>query len=165
MARTLARHATTRSPRSPRWDLLGRYQVRVDGRLMLDRLRLVQTPLFAILVTRILEPDPGRDPHDHSRSFMSWILRGGYTERVFPRPDARARSLARTDCQGWASDLLRHGFEHRHRRWSAHVMPSRWAHSITHVEAGTLTLVLAGRYRGDWSFWTPDGPVLRPDYG
>jgi hypothetical protein len=149
MARTLARHATTRSPRSPRWDLLGRYQVRVDGRLMLDRLRLVQTPWFAILVTRILEPDPGRDPHGHSRSFMSWILRGGYTERVWLSP-GMPLSVVRTRDR---------------RRWSLHAMRLRHAHSITHVEPGTLTLVLAGRYRGDWSFWTPDGPVLRPDYG
>lgn len=161
--RTVARHVTRRSPRSPRWDFMGRYRVYVDGELHIDRLRIVQCPLFAVLLTRIHAPDPGRDPHNHSRPFLSLILDGGYTERVFPHPEAIARD--REGCSGWAADILTQGIECRHRRWSWHTMPSGWAHTITEVEPGTLTLVLAGRHRGTWSFWTPAGPADWREYG
>ena len=55
----------TRSLRSPRWDFLGRYQVRVDGQLFIDRLRIIQCPWFAVLLTRIHHDDLDRDPHKH----------------------------------------------------------------------------------------------------
>jgi hypothetical protein len=141
-----------------------RYQVDVDGKPHLRRLRVVQTPWFAILLTRILEPDPGRDPHNHSRPFVTFILRGGYTERVWPRPEAIARDRDGIG-GGWATDVLGNGIGRIHRRWSLMGLPQSWAHRITSVQPGTLTLVLAGRHRGTWSFWTPDGPVDWRDYG
>jgi hypothetical protein len=155
---TTTHPATSRTPRSPRWDLLHRYTVDVDGKLHLDRLRLVQTPLFAVLLTRILEPDPGRDPHNHSRRIVwTFILRGGYTETVWPMPDL----IGRDPCGA----LARICHEREHGRWSAMKLPQHWAHRITDVRPGTLTLVLAGRHRRAWSFWTAHGPVDWRDYG
>jgi hypothetical protein len=142
---------------------MGHYQVWLDGVLHIDRLRIVQCPWFAVLLTRIDAPDPGRDPHNHSRPFLSLILDGGYTERVFPHPEAIARE--REGCSGWASAILTQGIECRHRRWSVHTMPQQRAHRITTVMPGTLTLVLAGRHRGTWHFWTDAGPVDWKDYG
>jgi hypothetical protein len=152
---------TERSPRSPRWDFLGRYQVRVDGELFLDRLRLVQTPLFAILLTRIYRDDAERDPHNHSRAFCTLILSGSYAERVWPRPEGLA--LPRSD--SWASDVLHQGHERHHGRFSLMRLPQGWAHSITRIDGPLRTLVIAGRHRGTWHFWTADGPVDWKDYG
>ena len=132
------------------------YRVDVDGKPHLRRLRVAQTPLFAVLLTRILEPDPGRDPHNHSRRIIwTWILRGGYTERVYPAPE-----LLTGDVRGFV-----HGNERIHHRWSLMGLPQSWAHRITSVRPGTLTLVLAGRHRGTWHFFTADGPIDWKDYG
>jgi len=153
---------TERSPRSSRWDFLGRYQVRVGGDLFLDRLRVIQTPLFAVLLTRIYVPDEGRDPHNHSRPFATSILSGGYAERVWPRPESRCGPLRDT----WASRVMHDGQAREHRRFSLMVLPQSWAHLITRVDGPLRTLVLAGRHhREPWSFWTEDGPVDWHRYG
>ena len=140
---------TERSPRSPRWDLMGRYQVYVGGELFLDRLRLIQTPLFAVLVTRIHRADDGRDPHNHSRAFATFILSGGYAEQVWSRPGLRGYGRGRV-----------------HRRFSLMVLPQSWAHLVTRVDGPLRTLVFAGRHhREPWSFWTAGGPVDWREYG
>jgi len=141
--------ATERSRRSARWDLMGRYQVRVGGELFLDRLRLIQTPLFAILITRIHLPDADRDPHNHSRAFATFILSGGYSEQVWPHPQRPGSSKVRL-----------------HKRFSLMRLPQSWAHRIVSVDGPLRTLVFAGRHhREPWSFWTVDGPVDWGEYG
>ncbi len=153
---------TRRSPKSPRWDLMGRYRVEVGGELFLDRLRIVQCPLFAVLLTRIRQPDAGRDPHSHSRAFATLILSGGYTERVWPRPEG----LRGPERDTWASHVLHQGHERRHGRFSLRCLPQSWAHRITRVDGNLRTLVIAGpHHREPWSFWTPDGPVPWQEYG
>jgi hypothetical protein len=139
---------TTRSPRSQRWDLLGRYQVHVGGMPFLDRLRIVQCPLFALLATRIHGPDNDRDPHNHSRSIISIALTGGYTERVWDTRDMAARPRTRY-----------------HYRWVPYLLRQHEAHTITMISEPLRTLVLAGRHHGTFHFWTPAGPVDYRDYG
>jgi hypothetical protein len=127
----------------PRWGVNRRYWVRVGDEPFLDRRVLVICPQFAVLLTDIYGPDAGRDPHDHSRAFTSLILSGSYAEDVYCDP----------------GDLRKVTRRH-HRRWSVHRMPAGRAHGITSVPGGTArTLVLAGRSRGTWSFWTPRGKV------
>ncbi len=140
--------ATQRARRSPRWDFMGRYQVRVGGELFIDRLRVIQCPWFAVLVSRIHGPDTGRDPHNHSRAFATFILSGSYTERVWASP---------ADLAPWR--------EREHPRWSLKVMRRSWAHEITSVRGPLRTLVIAGRHHGTWHFWTADGPVDWREYG
>lgn len=138
---------TERSAASARWALMQRHWVRVDGRPFLRRRQIVQTPWFSLLLTRIYGPDTGRDPHDHSRWFLSLRLSGRYRETVFTDPgDLSACYTA-----------VRH-------RWTAHVMPADRAHVITEVTAPLRTLVFAGRHRGTWSFWTMDGKIDWKDY-
>ena len=139
---------TERSGRSPRWGLMGRHWVRIGGEPFIDRRQVVQVPWFSLLVSRIHGPDAGRDPHDHSRWFASLILSGGYCETVYLDPADLARVRVR-----------------RHRRWSVHVMRPEHAHLITAVSGPLRTVVLAGRHRGTWSFWTPDGQVDWRAYG
>lgn len=139
---------TERSARSTRWALMGRHWVRVDDRPFLGRLQIVQTPWFSILLTKLHSADIGRDPHDHSRWFCSWIITGGYNEFVYMDPHALDNRCYR-----------------QHRRWSWHVMHPEHAHSITRVHKPLWTLVLAGKQRGTWSFWTPRGQVDWKLYG
>jgi hypothetical protein len=142
------RIATERSSASPRWGLWQRHWVRTGGQLLLERLQVAQSPWFSVLLTHIRKPDNGRDPHDHSRWFASIIVSGGYCEEVF------------TD----SSDLSKR--HHRsHGRWSLHVMKPEDAHLITAVKEPLVTLVIAGRHRGTWSFWTPAGKVDWKRYG
>ena len=142
------RAPTERSPRSPRWGFLARHWVRVGGEPFLGRLQVIQCPWFALLLTRIHGPDEGRDPHDHSRRFASFILSGGYTEAVFTDPGDLTCTRPRA-----------------HRAGSVHVMRPGHAHLITSVRGPLRTLVVAGRHRGTWSFWTAGGKVDWREYG
>jgi len=146
--RTAARHAlTSRTPRSPRWGFGGRHRVKVGGELHLSRRRL-QCPLFGLLATRIYGPDTERDPHDHSRSFATFILSGSYDEVVHDDPGDLSA------CR-----------ERHHGRWSVMVLRRDQAHRITRTEGKLRTFVVAGPWRGDFAFWAEDGPVGREQYG
>ena len=98
-------------------------------------------------LTRIHGPDEGRDPHDHSRWFASLILTGAYDETVWTDPSDLSLTRRRVH---WAG--------------SVHVMRTEHAHLITEVRGSLRTLVVAGRHRGGWSFWTPGGKVDWRDY-
>lgn len=133
----------------PSWGVNRAYWVRVGDEPFLDRRVLAICPWFAVLLSDIYGPDTGRDPHDHSRGFASLILSGSYAEDVYSDP----RDLGRVTSR-------------RHRRWSLHRMPASRAHSITSVPGGRVrTLVIAGRSRGTWSFWTSQGKVDWKAYG
>jgi hypothetical protein len=139
---------TERSARSSRWGLMAPDRRRVDGQPFITRRQVIQTPLFSVLFSRIHGPDGRGDPHDHSRWFASLILSGGYTETVFTDPSDLSRTRAR-----------------RHRAGSVHVMRAEHAHLITSVRGPLRTLVIAGRHRGTWSFWTAAGKVDWREYG
>jgi len=139
--------STTRSPRSPRWDLLGHYQVRINDELFINRWRFLQNPLFAVLLTRIHGKDTERDPHNHSRPFVTIALTGAYAERVWPNPRNREHSYLR-----------------KHYRFVPVLVRQNEAHQIVHIVGKLRTLVLAGRHHGTFYFWTLQGPVDMRDY-
>lgn len=58
-----------------RWALLSALDVG-DPDPYLDRLRLVQTPLFGLYLHHIHRPDREPDPHDHPWWFASLVLTG-----------------------------------------------------------------------------------------
>lgn len=60
------------------------------GPLMI-RYKLLHTPWFGLYFHRIMRSDMGRHFHDHPWSFLSLILRGGYTEHT-PRGSERFSS-------------------------------------------------------------------------
>jgi hypothetical protein len=131
-----------------KWALLQRHWVKINGEYMLKRLKIIQTPWFAIHLTKIYKPDSERYPHTHFRSAISWIISGGYTECIYTDP----------------KDL---GVSHMryHGRWSFHTIPTSQAHSITWVGKPLWTLLFAGRVKNDFVFWTPDGKIPYSDYG
>jgi hypothetical protein len=116
--------------------------------MYLARLRVVQTPWFGVYVHDIYEPDADRDPHNHPWSFVSIVLRGHYTERVFPEP---------------LDEPLVHQLKW-HRRFSVHAMTRKSAHRITDAAPGLKTLILVGPRRANWGFFTPEGYKTWQEY-
>jgi hypothetical protein len=129
-----------RSRTSWSWGFMRKHWVTFDGAVFNKRLQIVQCPWFAVLLTKIYRPDTERDPHTHHRSFASWIISGGYTEKVFRDPGNLGDMLMRT-----------------HGRWSVHVLRNDTAHTITSIEKPLWTLVFCGPMSASFDFWTPSG--------
>lgn len=120
------------------------------GYVYLRRLRVVQVPWAGIYLHFIFEPDADRDPHNHPRQFWSMILRGSYEELVYKNVRLPERHWSVTR---W-----------RWPRFSRHHMPLDWAHRIIKIEPGTVSLLLVGRRRQPWGFFTADGFVPHRQY-
>lgn len=121
------------------WALLRRFTIGPLHDLYLDRLRIAETPRWAVWLHRIYRPDGTRHLHDHPRSFVSIVLLGNYTERT---PSG-----------------------YRVVRWF-NVKRAEEAHSIVALSRRPVwTLVLCGKRRRDWGFHTEAGWVPRRKYG
>lgn len=140
--------------RSPRWAFMAKMLIECkknNGVVpYLFRLRIIQTPWFGIYLHDIFEPDGDRDPHNHPWSFISIILRGSYTELVYPFPE-----------KAIGSNLF---YEEHWKRFSFHRMGRESAHRITEASPGLKTLILTGPRRGNWGFFTPQGFMEWQDY-
>lgn len=115
----------------------------------LRRLAIVKCPLFAIYVHWIFLPDNDRDCHDHPWNFKSFVLRGGYAEHLYYSMKDRKRDKFSTKEYG---------------RFSYHRMPTYFAHRITWLKENTVTLIITGRRKRTWGFWTKEGWVKYNDY-
>jgi hypothetical protein len=103
----------------------------------IERLHIVKTPWFAVCLHWLNAPDAEPWLHDHPVSFLSIILRGGYTEQRGPYFRRRK----------WWNFI---------RAWDCHV--------ITAVQPGTVTLCLMGPKVREWGFHTDKGWVCWRDY-
>lgn len=99
----------------------------------ITRLHLVKTPWFALMVHWIHKPDPEPDLHDHPVTFLSLIVRGGYTEEL-------SRGLVR-------------------RRRFNFIRARTHVHAIRHVEPKTITFCFVGPKVREWGYHTPAGWV------
>lgn len=98
----------------------------------ITRLHLLKTPWFALCLHWISKPDPEPFHHDHPVTFLSLVLRGGYSEQ-------RNGTL-------------------RHRLWINFVRATGTdVHTIVDVLPNTLTLCLMGPKRREWGFHRPSG--------
>ncbi len=103
----------------------------VDSEYIL-RLHVLKTPWCAVCLHWIRKPDAEPWLHDHPVSFLSFILRGGYTE-LRRRVDGR--------------------LHHKVNRWFNIVRASRFdRHRIILTRANTLTLCLMGPKTREWGF-------------
>lgn len=102
-------------------------------RTYLSRLRIVQTPWFALYLHRLDTADSRPTLHDHPWSFVSFILRGGYNEiRLDPHTLKNRRRFVRL----------------------INVMHLGDAHYIeTLHRTPTWTLLLVGPRRRTWGYW------------
>jgi hypothetical protein len=115
-----------------------------DGLVYLVRLRIIQTPWFGVYLHDIYEPDADREPHNHPWPFLSFILRGFYTERFYPQPYA--------DLEEWRDRTW--------KRFTWHRMDRDSAHRIVEAAPGLKTLIICGRrHASGWGFYTDDGYV------
>lgn len=135
--------------RSPRWAFMERFTIPcLDGTDYLVRLRMVQTPWCGVYLHDIHKDDGDRSPHNHPWSFLSIVLRGRYTERVYSNP----------------LDNPGHYVEKTHRSCSVHRMGRVAAHRITYATPGLKTLILVGRRRASWGFFVDGRYVDWSDY-
>lgn len=124
------------------WAILHRETIPApNGEPYIDRFRIVMTPFASLYIHHIHKSDEDRDLHDHPAGFISWILRGGYVERI---ADVRAPTIT------WVRSRA---------RWSLHRHPLQLCHRIEVIAPRTVTLVLTGRRRQNWGFYTPSGYV------
>ena len=104
----------------------------------ITRLHVLKTPWFAVCLHWLNKPDPEPYLHDHPVSFLSLILRGGYTER-------RVRGL-------------RYDFT-KVNRWYNFVRATEDdRHTITSVRPNTLTLCFMGPKTREWGFHVAKQP-------
>lgn len=71
---------TTRHPPGFWNRLLGRSDIILGDSVYMRRWRFLNTPWFGIRLHHIIRSDYDRELHDHPFTFLSIILRGGYTE-------------------------------------------------------------------------------------
>jgi hypothetical protein len=102
----------------------------------ITRLHLLKTPWFALMVHFINGPDPEPDMHDHPVTFLSLILRGGYSE--FRRESGCTVPYV--------------------RRWWNFIRATD-VHQIYAVRPGTVTFCVVGPKVRDWGFHTSTGWV------
>lgn len=139
---TAAEPKMTRSGGGMRkWMFFAPYHSDVNGQRFLTRFVFFFTPFAGAHITRIHSADDQRKwPHDHSATFLSIRLLGGYDEWVYTDPADLTKREFRSHHWGSAS-RLRHGE----------------AHSITAVDPWTVTLLLLGRRRQASNYWTDRG--------
>lgn len=144
-------HIAVLGKRSPMWALNGKMLIPChDGSDYLFRRRLIATPWFGVYIHDIFREDKDYDPHDHPWTFRSWILRGSYTERYYPTPHV---DLSNFEYRTW-------------KRWSWHKMGRSSAHRIVEADPKLKTLVIVGKRKGNWGFFTKPwgGWVAWEDY-
>jgi len=129
MAKTEAKPWNYKPPK--RWDLFDRFIIGTPGDEYLDRLRIIVTPWFQIMLHRIYRPDRQRDMHDHPWSFLSVVLWGSYVE------DTPA-GVKKVHWWNWKSSTDRHSIRECSRR-------------------PVWTLVFTGPKRKTWGFWVDGG--------
>lgn len=107
------------------------------------RLHVVKTPWFAVCIHWLNGPDPEPWLHDHPVTFLSLILRGGYTEHRGTKKWIDVRN---------------------HRRFNFVRASIQDRHSIVEVEPGTVTLCFMGPKTREWGYHTPTGWVHWKQY-
>lgn len=111
----------------------------------ITRLHIFKTPWFAVCLHYLNEPDPEPYLHDHPVTFLSLILRGGYTE-------VREHRRMNTD-RLWKRAVI------KRRRFNWIRASEHDRHSIIAVKPHTVTLALMGPKTREWGFHTHDGWV------
>lgn len=122
-----------------------------DGTPFLERWAL-DLGVCGVYVHHLVGPDPGLDLHDHPWPFAAVVLSGAYVDEA-----AEARTASNR--AAYSDDGHPRGDRRLWRRGSVHVVGLDEAHRITSCTPGCWTLVLRGRARRPWGFYTPDGWV------
>ena len=122
----------------------------------LHRWRLLSLPGGRrVYLHRFLGPDWGRDPHDHSAWFFSFMLWGWYEEQ---RPVWEFRDFDPAKPGRGARTWETVRYRALWFRW----FPARFIHRIDRISPrGCWTLLLRGPDIREWGFWTEDGTWIQ----
>lgn len=147
------------APRSKKWAFMERFEIpRLDPPYdnYLVRWRIIQAPLFAIYLHRMDHPDSRATLHDHPWNFISFVLRGGYTELVPAQETVQSISAQYQARNPMRPDLWIKK-KYRRVRWF-NVKRAEDFHSIRELhETPTWTLLLVGRRRREWGYLDENG--------
>lgn len=119
-----------------------------NGVVHFRRWRILATPWFNIYIHNILKSDEDAHPHDHPWNFLSFVLKGGYSEewmhsyedRDYRRGNQMLKSIRRpgTFVYHDAKDF----------------------HKLTLLKGSAWTLVFTfGKHRKSWGYQTEEGWV------
>lgn len=104
--------------------------------------------LFSIRLHHWFRSDDKRAPHDHPWGFVTLVLKGEYTDHAYISHD----ELNRPE---WSDDLLHRGSIRYRSAYHAHIVDVK--------PPGCWTLMLTGRDKREWGFYTArkDNGVIR----
>jgi len=139
---------------SPRWAFLEGFEIpdlNNPDVMYLARIRVVQTPWFGIYIHRIGTPDSRKVLHSHPWPFVSFLLRGEYTEMV-PDPGFY-------DGQGdFGNPVFVEYAVPRRVRFINVKRFNKSYHWIDEIHRDPVwTLVFVGRRKRTWGYLEPDG--------
>lgn len=129
---------------SPNWAIMELFKVPYKENPNEDymwRLRILQTPFFGVYLHKLGGPDDRAILHDHPWPFVSFVLKGGYTEFVPGPYYATSRYIKRINVKRFNNSY----------HWIAEL-----------DRTPTWTLVFVGRRRRVWGYLDRDG--VRTDY-
>lgn len=130
---------------SPRWAFMEGFRVpsmKDPSKDYMWRLRILQTPLFGIYIHKLCEPDARSILHSHPWFFVSFLLKGSYTEFVPGPYYAQSRHVKRINV----------------KRFGSKKNPLASYHWIAELDrTPTWSLVFVGRRRRVWGYLEPDG--------
>lgn len=121
----------------------------------ITRLHVLKTPWFALCVHWLNKPDPEPYLHDHPVTFLSVILRGGYTEK---RMRVRTVWTPARDMQACRTRIVKN-------TWWNYIRASKHdRHTIIEVKPRTVTLCFMGPKTREWGFHQPWGWIHWKEY-
>lgn len=106
------------------------------GQEYMTRYIIIGCKLFCVYIHKFTGDDWARSPHSHPRRFISFILKGKYTEVNYPSP-----------------------FDHTKVHWEyyqagdVNCIGLKVVHRIVHVKVPTWTLCIGGRVVQKWGFY------------
>jgi hypothetical protein len=111
--------------------------------------RIINTSKFTVCINKIVSADNiSTLPHDHACDFLSLVLSGEYTEKVYK------------DYLNEPSDIEYRSF----KRFSIHKFLHNWAHIIVKSNV-VYTLFITWNNQGRKPYiYTPEGPVTFDQY-
>lgn len=102
-----------------------------------------EEPLFKVLVHHFPAEISDRDPHDHPRSFVTFVLRGNYRDKRWEVLNKGARP---------EDTKIGRVVEERVCAGAVKYRPASYIHIVETDAVGSWTLVVMGPLRREWGF-------------
>lgn len=118
-----------------------------EGELHFQRYRLLSSRWLRVYIHKICKSDEDSHLHTHPWSFFSFILKGGYKQKVMAHP---------LDYIPWDIE--------EYNRFDLIHMSRYEGHKITLTQSPTWTFVISYGSRGPWGYLTSEGFIDHKRY-